>query len=102
MKHDYSGIADHDIDKIVDVMVEEGKPLLDWRMGWGMKNPTTVDDVRWLLLLMGDVFHAEWLAAMRKNEAPPEDVSPGEPFYNAARVMTRFSVKDANDKAEGK
>ena len=50
-----------------------------WRIGWSI----APKDVNELVTMIDDIAkraHKEWLAAMKRGDAPSEDVSPGEGF----------------------
>ena len=57
-----------------------------WRLGWEIY-PESIEDVYKYLEDAANWAHKMWLKAMEIGDAPPEDVSPGEGFLLAKRVI---------------
>lgn len=57
-----------------------------WRIGWNIM-PADLADLAKMLDRAAKAAHREWIKAMRRGDAPPEDVSPGEGFALCARLI---------------
>lgn len=57
-----------------------------WRIGWNVM-PEDLADLAKTFEKVAKAAHREWIKAMRRGDAPPEDVSPGEGFALCARLI---------------
>ena len=57
-----------------------------WRIGWNIA-PADLADFAKMLERTAKAAHREWIKAMRRGDAPPEDVSPGEGFALCAKLI---------------
>lgn len=68
-----------------------------WRIGWNIC-PKSAEEVVNMIEYLAKSSHEAWVKAMKCGDAPPEDVSPGEGFAIAARlVKDAISKKESND-----
>ena len=57
-----------------------------WRIGWNIA-PVDLADFAKMLEQTAKAAHREWIKAMRRGDAPSEDVSPGEGFALCAKLI---------------
>ena len=79
-----------------DGEVEQLPSYFDFRLGWG--GGDTVKSAPELLRILGMVAHYDWLKAMERGDAPPEDVSPCEGFFHYAKTVEDLIDKNTSDK----
>ena len=65
--------------------VKQSPSYFDFRLGWG--GTGKIDTVPKLLRVIGVMAHYDWLKAMERGDAPPEDVSPCEGFFHYANLV---------------
>ena len=65
--------------------VKQFPSYFDFRLGWGGNG--RIDTVPKLLRVIGVMAHHDWLKAMERGDAPPEDVSPCEGFFHYANLV---------------
>ena len=62
-----------------------------WRIGWSIC-PNDIDELIKTLDKLAKEAHKSWIRAMKRGDAPPEDVSPGEGF-----AICSMLIKDLKD-----
>lgn len=65
--------------------VKQSPSYFDFRLGWG--GTGKIDTVPKMLRVIGVMAHHDWLKAMERGDAPPEDVSPCEGFFHYANLV---------------
>lgn len=57
-----------------------------WRIGWNVL-PADLKDLSNMFERLAKKAHREWIKAMRRGDAPAEDISPGEGFALCAKLI---------------
>lgn len=68
-----------------------------WRIGWNIY-PKDVGELIKQIQQVAKKAHKEWIKAMKRGDAPAEDVSPGEGFAWCAKLVKELYQKQKRAK----